>query len=76
MEARQYVSGIAVHWYADKVAPANVLDFTHNYFPDIFVFGTEACNGFLPFEVRVILGDWNRGESYAADIIDVSLYCL
>lgn len=72
-EAKKYISGVAVHWYLDTVIPLNVLDFTHDKFPDTFLFATEACNGFIPLGPRVILGDWGRGEEYATDIINVCL---
>ncbi|KAK7486771.1 hypothetical protein BaRGS_00021918 [Batillaria attramentaria] len=69
--ARQYVSGVAVHWYIDDFIPLNVLDFTHDKFPDIFIFGSEACNGDRPWQTeKVILGDWGRAEKYATDIIN------
>ncbi|XP_025078036.1 glucosylceramidase-like [Pomacea canaliculata] len=42
-EAKKYISGVAVHWYLDTVIPLNVLDFTHDKFPDTFLFATEAC---------------------------------
>uniref|UniRef100_A0A1I7VFG0 Glucosylceramidase n=1 Tax=Loa loa TaxID=7209 RepID=A0A1I7VFG0_LOALO len=67
-EAAQYVSGIAVHWYSDFV-PVSQLSETHNRHPNKFIFGTEACTGFKPFEHRPILGDWSRGDMYAHDII-------
>ncbi|XP_076443700.1 lysosomal acid glucosylceramidase-like [Babylonia areolata] len=69
-EARQYVSGVAVHWYLDSEVPINVLDFTHSLQPDKFIFASEACNGDRPWDIyKVMLGDWGRGEKYAHDII-------
>jgi len=44
-EARKYVDGIAVHWYADLYSSAEVLTKTHELFPDFFILGTEACEG-------------------------------
>ncbi|CAG9533307.1 unnamed protein product [Cercopithifilaria johnstoni] len=67
-EAAQYVSGIAVHWYSDFV-PVLQLSKTHNRHPNKFIFGTEACTGFKPFEHSPLLGDWSRGDMYAHDII-------
>ena len=72
-QALQYVSGVAVHWYIDGLVPINVLDFTHDLQPGKFIFGSEACNGDRPWEPKVILGGWERGEKYAHDIIGVSL---
>ena len=73
-QALRYVSGVAIHWYLDSLVPINVLDFTHDLQPDKFIFGTEACNGDLPWVPKVILGGWERGEKYARDIIGVSLF--
>ena len=42
--AAQYVDGIAVHWYIDYFSP-NRLTETHDMFPDLFILGTEACEG-------------------------------
>ncbi|VIO88727.1 Uncharacterized protein BM_BM6281 [Brugia malayi] len=67
-EAAQYISGIAVHWYNDFV-PVSQLSETHSRHPNKFIFGTEACTGFKPFEHSPLLGDWSRGEMYAHDII-------
>ncbi|XP_033106279.1 lysosomal acid glucosylceramidase-like [Anneissia japonica] len=69
-EAAQYVSGIAVHWYYDDLFPASVLTQTHELFPDYFMLGTEACEGYLPLDRAVILGSWERGEAYSKDIIE------
>lgn len=67
-EASKYISGIAVHWYLDKISPTDCLEFTHKNHPDKFIFGTEACfDGIL----KVSLGDWSRAEEYAHDIIQV-----
>ncbi|VDK28999.1 unnamed protein product [Gongylonema pulchrum] len=68
-EAAQYISGIAVHWYADFV-PASQLAETHNRHPDKFILATEACNGAEPLEHSPLLGDWSRGDNYAHDIIE------
>jgi glucosylceramidase len=64
---------VAVHWYIDDFVPINLLDFTHDLDHDKFIFGTEACNGDRPWEAKVALGDWGRGEKYAHDIIGVSI---
>jgi glucosylceramidase len=44
--ANGYVSGIAVHWYQNFIAPPSVLTTTHEKFPDRFILATEACEGF------------------------------
>ncbi|XP_061163463.1 lysosomal acid glucosylceramidase-like isoform X2 [Saccostrea echinata] len=69
-EARKFVSGIAVHWYQDFVAPTLALSSTHKMFPDKFLLATEACAGSLPWNYpKVALGSWKRGEDYAHDIM-------
>ncbi|XP_072384328.1 lysosomal acid glucosylceramidase-like isoform X1 [Diabrotica undecimpunctata] len=67
---RQYVDGIGVHWYFDKFIPTTVLDITHDHHPDKFLLGTEACRGELPWEPKVVLGSWERGEDYATGIVE------
>lgn len=69
-KAKKYVSGVAVHWYMDSLIPANVLDKTHDMFPDKWIFATEACTGTIPLLPHVMLGEFGRAESYARDIIE------
>lgn len=45
-EAKEAISGIAVHWYHDKDASLNLLDKTQELFPDKFLLYTEASAGF------------------------------
>ncbi|KAK3097705.1 hypothetical protein FSP39_012333 [Pinctada imbricata] len=70
-DASKYISGIAVHWYQDKFVPATVLSITHKKFPDKFILATEACSGAAgPLDpVKVRLGNWERAEDYAHDIM-------
>ena len=35
----------------------------------MFILGTEACEGFLPWSQGVYPGDWPRAETYAHDVI-------
>ncbi|CAD6198137.1 unnamed protein product [Caenorhabditis auriculariae] len=67
--AAQYVSGIAMHWYEDWAVPATVLSVTHARHPDYFILATEACTAYLPGQAKPILGDWDRAEQYANDVI-------
>ncbi|XP_037093999.1 lysosomal acid glucosylceramidase-like [Pollicipes pollicipes] len=67
--AAAFVAGIAVHWYRDLDTPASVLTDTHNNHPDKFLLATEACEGSYSAD-KVVLGSWERAESYAVDIID------
>jgi len=74
LEARKYVSHIAVHFYWDKFTPTKTLDLTHAQFPNYPLFGTEACVGTIGDpdigQPHVILGSWERAERYAHDIIE------
>ncbi|KAM4664783.1 lysosomal acid glucosylceramidase [Discoglossus pictus] len=71
LHAARYVHGIAVHWYLDALAPADVtLGLAHKLYPDYFVLSTEACTGYLPWEKGVRLGCWDRGNQYSHRIIE------
>lgn len=79
-DAAKYVDGIGVHWYT---AVEDFLDMfprlaqTHASWPDVFILGTEACEGFLPWSQGVYPGDWWRAERYAHDILgDVNAYAV
>ncbi|XP_060676746.1 lysosomal acid glucosylceramidase isoform X1 [Hemiscyllium ocellatum] len=66
----RYVRGIAVHWYLDMLTPADTtLGSTQELFPEYYLFSTEACTGYLPWEHTVQLGSWERGAMYSYDII-------
>ncbi|XP_068226099.1 lysosomal acid glucosylceramidase-like [Palaemon carinicauda] len=69
--AAQYVDGIAVHWYVDKLMSPDRLTNTHDKFPNHFIFATEACEGFGGPHAKnpIRLGMWDRLENYAHDII-------
>ncbi|XP_028967094.1 putative glucosylceramidase 3 [Galendromus occidentalis] len=69
-EANSYAAGVGVHWYQDNLRSASALESTHRNHPDKFILNTEACEGFQPFATAVILGSWERAESYAQNIID------
>ncbi|XP_078063991.1 lysosomal acid glucosylceramidase [Mustelus asterias] len=70
VHAARYVHGIAVHWYLDMLIPADkTLGATHDLFPEYYLFSTEACTGFMPWEHTVKLGSWERGARYSHDII-------
>lgn len=69
-EASQYVSGIAFHWYLGFISPYKLLNITHSKFPNVFFLASEACTGSNPWEYpKVDLGNWERAERYASDII-------
>nr|BAM18760.1 glucosylceramidase [Papilio xuthus] len=71
-EAEEYIDGIAVHYYVDKITPASILQETVKDYPNKFVISTEACTGFTgPTDQRVVLGAWDRAETYIVDILEV-----
>ncbi|CAH2327552.1 glucosylceramidase [Pelobates cultripes] len=71
VNAAQYVHGISVHWYLDDLVPAEIsLGTTHRLYPEYFLFASEACNGFLPWDKGVRLGCWHRGNKYSSRIIE------
>ncbi|XP_073464899.1 lysosomal acid glucosylceramidase isoform X3 [Aquarana catesbeiana] len=76
LEAARYVHGIALHWYLDGIIPADVtLGHTHDLYPEYFLFASEACAGFMPWDKGVHLGSWERGNLYSHRIIeDLSYY--
>lgn len=71
-KAKQYVSGIAFHWYLNKYSGPHVLEYANEKYPEYFLLSTEACEGTDLFEVnKVLMGSWQRAENYAYDIIVV-----
>ncbi|KAE8288843.1 Glucosylceramidase [Larimichthys crocea] len=71
IHAGRYIHGVAVHWYFDHIVPAEIsLGTTHHLYPEYYLFGTEACSGFLPTDRGVKLGSWDRAEHYAHDILE------
>ncbi|CAH0402650.1 unnamed protein product [Chilo suppressalis] len=67
-DALQYIDGIAVHFYLDKVIPPEVLSLVTDIYPDKFLISTEACEGGFDTQ-KVILGSWDRAKSYITDIL-------
>ncbi|XP_017875574.1 glucosylceramidase-like [Ceratina calcarata] len=67
-EAKNYISGTAVHWYFDYLVRPVVLDSLRDLNTDKFIFMTEAC---IVGEVEtVLIGSWDRGERYILSIIE------
>ena len=58
-----------MHWYTDMFTSPSFLDRTNQKYPSKFIFGTEACAGFIPTLPAVLLGDFGRAESYAKYIL-------
>ncbi|MDC0535337.1 hypothetical protein OAO18_05935 [Francisellaceae bacterium] len=68
-KAKQYISGTGIHWYFAPKNSTSILDNLHKLSPNKFILGTEASTGFmLPFNGPE-LGNYNRAEAYASDII-------
>lgn len=69
-KAMDYVSGLAVHWYWDRLISPQLLDLTYNKYPDKILLNTESCIGDKPWEKHgPVLGSWSRAEQYALGII-------
>nr|CAD7429897.1 unnamed protein product [Timema monikensis] len=69
---KRFASGLAVHWYNDKMSNPDILTQFHDENPDMFILYTEACND--PFSdpgPAVQLGSWERAENYVSSIIEV-----
>uniref|UniRef100_A0A6G1SJP1 Glucosylceramidase n=1 Tax=Aceria tosichella TaxID=561515 RepID=A0A6G1SJP1_9ACAR len=70
---QKYISGMAFHWYVSGLlVPYDTLTTIVNKIEDKieFVMMSEACEGaFMSFK-HVDLGNWQRGEAYASDIIE------
>ena len=69
-EAAKFVSGIAVHWYQDRIGPVSALDRTYEQFgQNFFLLSTEACEqDTFDKKKSVSLGNWGRAEHYFHDI--------
>lgn len=68
--AMDFVSGLAVHWYWDRMISPSRLDQAHNKFPEKILLNTESCIGDKPTETHgPVLGSWSRAERYALGII-------
>lgn len=40
-----FLSGVAVHWYRDKIFPTSLLDYAHTKYPNKFILNTESSIG-------------------------------
>ncbi|XP_063240971.1 lysosomal acid glucosylceramidase-like isoform X2 [Bacillus rossius redtenbacheri] len=69
---RKYASGMGVHWYADILAAASVMDTVHQEYPEKFLLYTESSVIHLGNVKAVRLGLWERGEQYMTSITEVS----
>lgn len=69
-EAAKYFSGVAFHWYNTDVY--DILEQTYEAVKGKieFVLMTEACSGNNWLSKKVDLGNWDRGDAYALDIIE------
>ncbi|XP_018579333.1 glucosylceramidase-like [Anoplophora glabripennis] len=68
-DVRNYIDGIATHWYWDDIIPPSMLTTTHDTYPEKFLLATEACVGDGD-DISVVLGSWSRGEQYVFSIIE------
>lgn len=68
----KYISGLAFHWYTSGwLMSYDRLNKLYEKVKDNieFVIMSEACTGSIPMSRHVDLGNWDRGEAYAMDII-------
>ncbi|XP_070498243.1 lysosomal acid glucosylceramidase-like [Chironomus tepperi] len=66
-----FIDGIAVHWYADRIASTEFLDMTADMYPKKFIISTEACSGFDRTESNKIdFGTWHKLEDLVLDVIE------
>ncbi|XP_066590682.1 lysosomal acid glucosylceramidase-like isoform X2 [Prorops nasuta] len=69
-KAMNYIDGIAIHFYYDKIISPKAMERTHNKYPNKFLIITEACAGDKPWnKPKVALGSWDRGELFFLDIL-------
>lgn len=40
--ASNYIDGMLVHWYLDKIIPTSYLDKAHSLYPNKFIFNSES----------------------------------
>jgi glucosylceramidase len=85
-DAAQYIDGVGIHWYSNYDFPLgyggnfDTMKTFHEQYPDVFLLGTEACEGYLPDILVTSTGagvkltnfntQWWRGHNYAKDIIN------
>ncbi|KAF4315820.1 hypothetical protein G195_009574 [Phytophthora kernoviae 00238/432] len=82
-DTRKFISGLGIHWYRNLDFIFGGGDFSklkdfHDQYPDIFILGTEACEGYLPSLLGTGKGPslenpkkaWKRAENYGRDIIE------
>ncbi|CAJ0581192.1 unnamed protein product, partial [Mesorhabditis spiculigera] len=67
--AKNFSSGIGLHWYADDKIDASILRKTVTEWGGRYVIYTESANGWLTNDV--ILGSWDRAENYVKSIMEV-----
>ena len=69
----RFKTGISYHCYGNGKVWDD-LEFLHERYPDQFVMSTECCQEFSKRETRTVmeLGVWDRAQSYARDIMNVS----
>ncbi|CBY39280.1 unnamed protein product [Oikopleura dioica] len=65
---RHETTGIALHWYWDKIVPASISQNVHKEFPDHELIASEACTS-RGVAGRELALSWKHGEDYSLDII-------
>ncbi|XP_076230749.1 lysosomal acid glucosylceramidase-like [Calliopsis andreniformis] len=68
--SRKYTTGTAVHWYFDNKSSINVMDETHEKFPEKILLMTEASISPPVWQSQDIISTaWNHGERYIISLI-------
>ncbi|CAH0546585.1 unnamed protein product [Brassicogethes aeneus] len=66
----QFIDGVGVHWYLDDLLPTSWLKYTKSSKKELFLLGTEACNGYRHINSKSVeLGSWHRAENYIKNIL-------
>ncbi|CAL7945471.1 unnamed protein product [Xylocopa violacea] len=69
--ATKYVAGIGVHWYLDFITPADLLDETHDEFPNKFIILSESSTSPPIWGTpKIKTESWRHGEKYILSIIE------
>ncbi|XP_076231371.1 lysosomal acid glucosylceramidase-like, partial [Calliopsis andreniformis] len=70
-KSSKYTGGTAVHWYQDAKQPPEVLDWTHEQFPDKIILMSEAAEKPQAWgSPNILQMSWDHAESYILSIIE------
>lgn len=52
-EVVQWVDGVGLHWYEDWLLPDSLIENAKSSKKDLFLLGTEACNGMFNIYISI-----------------------